>query len=543
MRRAFLAVALFAPICLLIRASRVGVAGDYLDPVAKISAQDEAFYVHSVIRMVRQGEWLTPRYMGRFSFFKPPLVMWLSALSARIAGISRFSLRFPIALLCGLAVAVVFVFAAKIRSRRAGLAAALLLVSNYLWNVSGAMVLTDALLAAFDIAAVYAVFADPWLGSIPALWGFALSIAAAILTKSVAGALPLATFGLYWLIAPQNRRPTLGRACCAAGLALALAMPWYAYQLLAHGRWFWTEHVLVEIFGFGGGAAAQTTSEGHVAFYLKRFVLMDPVLLALTLAAIPALAAAVVRKRSAEAALLIAWLVPVMLAPFMWRYQSSTYLVPAAAPMAITAAAFAPFPRRSGWLLALVSAAFLFKLATPRQPWGLSFASGTIQQAAAPLSKYCGMSRGNELIVADIADDLYASDLPLPRVRYLIVSNSMTGGILELDFGSMGISVTADQLNHLSDWTLRFRRALHEWGIDSDEPIASLIVASTPQQVAELVRAHPSNDFLLTRRYRAVIDGASLPEHTLSEATHGLFFLLSHLTIPRREPAAWPCAL
>src|SRR5581483_61593 len=149
MRRAFFAVVLFALTCLLIRASRVGIAGDYLDPVAKISAQDEAFFVHSIVRMVRQGEWLTPRYMGRFSFFKPPLFMWLSGFSARIAGISRVALRFPLALLCSLAVGLVFLFAAKIRSVQAGLAAALLLVSNYLWNVSGAMVLTDALLAAF----------------------------------------------------------------------------------------------------------------------------------------------------------------------------------------------------------------------------------------------------------------------------------------------------------------------------------------------------------------------------------------------------------
>jgi len=43
------------------------------------------------------------------------------------------------------------------------------------------------LLVAFYTAAMFSLFSDPWLESKSALWGFAGSVAAAILTKSVAG--------------------------------------------------------------------------------------------------------------------------------------------------------------------------------------------------------------------------------------------------------------------------------------------------------------------------------------------------------------------
>src|SRR5674476_364647 len=102
MRRALCAVALLALACLLVRAARVGLAGDYIDPISKISAQDEALYAHSAIAMARQGEWLTPRFMGRYALYKPPLLVWLAAASSKLLGVSRLSLRLPIAILLSL---------------------------------------------------------------------------------------------------------------------------------------------------------------------------------------------------------------------------------------------------------------------------------------------------------------------------------------------------------------------------------------------------------------------------------------------------------
>src|SRR5271157_1645501 len=189
MQRALCAVALLALACLLFRAARVGMAGDYVDPIGRITAQDEALYVHSAIHMAREGSWLTPMFMGRYALYKPPLLAWTAGLAARVAGVSRLALRFPVALACSLALGLIFLWVAELRSWQAGACAALLLASSHLWHVLGSMCMTDGLLAAFFIAAMYCLFADPWLESKAALWGFAAAVAAAVLVKSVAGVL------------------------------------------------------------------------------------------------------------------------------------------------------------------------------------------------------------------------------------------------------------------------------------------------------------------------------------------------------------------
>src|SRR6476469_6101615 len=102
MRRALCAVAVLALAWLLPRAARVGLAGDYVDPVGKITAQDEALYSHTAIHMATAGGWLTPMFMGRYALYKPPLLYWLAGAAARIFGVTRRSLRWPIALIASL---------------------------------------------------------------------------------------------------------------------------------------------------------------------------------------------------------------------------------------------------------------------------------------------------------------------------------------------------------------------------------------------------------------------------------------------------------
>jgi len=168
MQRALSAVAMLALACLLLRSARVGLAGDYVDPIGGITAQDEALYAHGAIHMARSGNWLTPMFMGRLALYKPPLLLWLAGLSARLLGVTRLGLRLPVALLASLAVGLVFLWAAELRSWQAGASAALLVASNHLWHVLGGMCMTDGLLVAFYTAAMYCLYADPWLETHPA---------------------------------------------------------------------------------------------------------------------------------------------------------------------------------------------------------------------------------------------------------------------------------------------------------------------------------------------------------------------------------------
>jgi len=528
--------------CLLLRSARVGLAGDYVDPISRVTAQDEALYAHSAIRMARLGNWLTPMFMGRYALYKPPLLLWVSGLSARLLGVTRLALRLPVALLSSFAVGLVFLWAAELRAWQAGACAAAFLVSNHLWHVLGGMCMTDGLLAAFYTATMYCLFSDPWLESRSALWGFAGSVAAAILTKSVAGLLPLGMLGLYWLAGPPRERPAFTRLCVAAGLALALAAPWFAYQMAVHGRWFRAEHIGVEILGFGGGAPPQTSRENHVLFYFMRMAAVDPVLTAFALVAVPGFIGEL-RKRSAGAVLLLCWIAVPLAAALVWQYRNIAYVLPMVPAAAILATAYGPFSARRmpAWMLVLAAAAFAGKVCFPSAPWGISFASGTVQPVAPLLSGYCERNRANELIVVGVDDDLYASALPLAKLRYCLVGDAAAEEYA-MPFEDLGITLTASQYNDLGRWGPVFRQRLREWGLDSEEPIGTLIVAATPEELARLVRLHPASDFLVPNRYRQALDAMAQPEHELVEVRDH-FFALSRNGQVRNAPPAWSCRL
>jgi hypothetical protein len=541
MRRALCAVALFALACLLPRAASVGLAGDYVDPVGRVTAQDEALYAHSAIAMSQHGDWLTPQFMGRLALSKPPMLIWTAALSARLFGINHLTLRLPTALFAAFAIGLIFLWGAEAAGIQAGACAALLVLSNHLFHTLSTLCMTDGLLVAFTVTAMYSLYADPWLESQASLWGFAASSAAAILTKGIAGIFPLATLGLYWIAGPIKRRPLFRRAALAAGLSMLLAAPWFLYQLAVHPRWFWTEHIAVEILGYGAGTPPQTSRENPALFYLTRFTATDTVLFAACIVAIPAFFRAL-RRRSAGPTLLACWLSLTIAATLFWQYRNAAYLLAVIPSLALIAACYGPFTegRSSSWMLVFVCAGVILKLATPGHPWGLSYRAGTVQPLAPALSAYCESGRRNPLMIVDFADDLYAATLPIHPPRYLITGSPPTERAYAMPFGRMGIIVTAAQFNNLEKLTPGFGERLREWGIDSADAIATVTVASLPGEFARLVRIHPFYDFLIPERYRSSLADSG---HELVPAAPGYFFLLARTKIVDDAGAAWTCRL
>ena len=523
MRLALSVVGALVFACLLFRAARVGLAGDYVDPVSRISAQDEALYSHTAIRMVRHGGWLTPRFMERYALYKPPLLYWLAGVSAKIAGVSPLSLRFPVVLLCALAAALVYWMAAHWQGWQAGVAAVLLLSGNHLWHVLGTLCMTDGVLVSLYIASAACLVWDPLLESRRAFWCYAASVAAAILTKSVAGVIPLGTLALYSVLGPSKQRPPLVRAVSAGAGSVALALPWFLYQLAAHPRWFWREHVMLEILGFGAGAPPQTSQETQAGFYWTRMEAIDAVLLVLALIAIPRLIREL-RARSATATLLVCWLIPPVAAVLGWSYRNVSYILPAIPALAIMAAACSPFlPRRPVWLLAVASIVLIFKVSFPEEPWGISFRRGTVQPLAAALDSYAVRHRANELILVGMDDDLYASTLPLARLRYGLISPGLPAAPYLMPFDEMGIILTSPQFNDLPRLEPEFRQRLHDWGLNSGDAIGTLVLAPSMDALAETIRAHPRSDFLLPDTDRV----AAGTTHEIVEVQPGHLLLLA----------------
>ncbi|MBI1792511.1 MAG: glycosyltransferase family 39 protein [Acidobacteria bacterium] len=466
-------------VVLACRADRVGLASGYLDPLTRIGAQDEALYSHSALRMARQGDWLTPRFLGRYALYKPPLLLWLAGASVKIFGPSPLALRLPSLLAGALTGVLVFYWVSRWRSPLAAAAALLLFLLNPLTHILSRMCLTDALLGLCLLGAMLCWWLDPRLETRACFWGFALLTAAAILTKSVAGLLPLAA-----VAAGRTTAPRRWIALCLA--AAAVALPWHAYQLAVHPHWFWAEYVQSELVWFGAGSPPQTSPESHLGFYLKRLFLTDPALCLLALLAAPA------AWRARHSRLLFLWIAAIAAGILAFRYRNITYLLPLVPSLAILAGCGLP-PRVTA------SAALLccLKLAFPQQPWGLSYPSGSTIPSAPLLESYAGLRRPTELILIAPDEHLFSTVLPLPRVRYCFLGDLSQLPPQPLDFAHLGIAVSAEQFTQLEKWTPVFRDRLRAMDLDSAEPIASTIFARDSADVARIVRSRPSSDFFL----------------------------------------------
>src|SRR5690349_20612944 len=137
MRRAFCAAALLTLACLLPRAVLVGLAGDYLDPIGKITAGAEARYAAGALAMVRGS--------GSPGRGDSPLLLWCAAASMRVFGPGGLALRLPVTLFAAIAVALIFLWGAEAAGLQAGASAALLVLGNHLFHTLSTLCLPDAL--------------------------------------------------------------------------------------------------------------------------------------------------------------------------------------------------------------------------------------------------------------------------------------------------------------------------------------------------------------------------------------------------------------
>lgn len=466
--RATLAVVFCAVLALLaVRATHLKIADTFLDPIGRVDAQDEAMYTQSAMRLTGP----TPTYQGRFALNKPPLLVWLSAASMRVFGDAAWSARLPSMIAAALTACLAFLW-------RRNVVAVLLLVSDRLWLVLASLNLTDALLVLCVTGAAYCLWRDPKLDTRAARWGFAILTAAAIMVKSVAGALPI--FILIACRTPWRRALTV---TVGAGL---FVLPWCLYELAVHPKWFWNEFVLSEILVYGVKSPIQTTQESQIVFYLKRFFAMDPVLAVL---AIPSLWYAW-RKREK---VLLAWVLIVFGMAFLWSYRNVTYLAPAIPALAILGASFL----RWRWSGVAVAVVFAVKLAFPAQPWGIELRPGLLHPSIALLDDYVKQQRHRELILVEPFEGFYSAVLPLPKVRYVFVAPGGVPPQPPLDLHHLGILVNAEEFAMIDRLTPVWRDRLREWGIHSDEPIATGILARSQEELERLIASRPQADYLL----------------------------------------------
>lgn len=264
--------------------------------------RDEPRNAGCAAEMLARGDWVVPVFNDELRTHKPVLLYWLMMSAYEAFGVNEFAARFWSALLSVGTVLMTYHLGRKLFDERAGFWAALALAPALMFSVAGRAATPDAPLIFCSTLAIflYVVLAFPNAENVNrspqfAWWKAVLIYAAmglAVLAKGPVGlVLPTAVIGMFLLIArlPEAKevagrnkfvqtmvnclRPFAPlhflRTCwamrplTAIGVALAVALPWYAWvHLRTEGAWtagFFLEHNLER---------ATQTMEGHRGFVL-----------------------------------------------------------------------------------------------------------------------------------------------------------------------------------------------------------------------------------------------------------------------------------
>ncbi len=507
----------------------VGIASGYIDSVKKLGAQDEAVYTREAIHMATRGNWLTMTYLDRYVLFKPPLLMWLSGASAKLLGISPFTLRLPSLLAGALICLMVFLM-----SKRAGWAAVVLLVSDRLFHTLARANMTDIILCACVVSGFYFFLRDTTLRSRAAFWGFAVSCALAILAKSIAGLLPFVAVLVFLLI--RRQKSGLWRLIQAGLVATVIVLPWHVYQLQTHYQWFLAEYLGVQLLAFGG-KPPQTSQESQIVFYITRLFLTDPVIAVLALLAIPAW---IKHRAQPLATLLFAWFLVFGGALLIFQYRSAQYMLPLIPVFALAAAAYCPLLEKR-FAVACLCAIFIAKAALPNQTWGNSFERGSTLALAKPLTDYCGLQRPNELLILESSDEFYSSVLPLTHIRYGWSDPNDSYLLLEPHLRYLGILLPPADFLAIPAMESTYRKRLADWGLHNTKSIGTAIAAHVASEFTPIIISRPGSDFLLPR---TLIPSEALETHTVREAAQGHVFLIARQPLAEHwEGPRWSCSM
>ncbi len=193
--------------------------------------RDEGWYAEVTREMLDSGDWLVPRYLGQPWIGKPPLLYWCVGGLWRVFGQQEWAGRLVSVIAMAAVVQLLAALAAALYGRRVAWIAAVSFVTAGMPVILGRLMITDALLLLWMLAAMCALWRTSERGA--TLCGgmvFWLYVGLAVLTKGPVVALFLAGFGLALLKSARSRRWLASwRLWLPCPVAIMIAAPWYWY--------------------------------------------------------------------------------------------------------------------------------------------------------------------------------------------------------------------------------------------------------------------------------------------------------------------------
>lgn len=203
---------------------------------------DEGIYANVNLELFRSHDWSKLTYFGADFLEKPPLQFWMTFVLFGIFGPTELAVRF-IPAVAGIATALLLALWAWQATKERGTA----LLAGMMFTL-GQFALVhafrtgdlDGLLVFCITLALYSYWrswlAPRWI----IIWGIAS--AAAVMTKSFVGLLPLMIVGLDILISRGWQKIGWGNIFWAIGVFVVLAAPWHIVETIRFGTAFWDSY-------------------------------------------------------------------------------------------------------------------------------------------------------------------------------------------------------------------------------------------------------------------------------------------------------------
>lgn len=386
---------------------------------------DEATYAQVAHEALTSHHFLDLTWNGASYVKKPPLLFWTVTASFRAFGESEVSARLPSVIAGAGTLILVYLLAMPVIGRLGGLLAAVIPLEFYFFVARGGReCATDAPLIFFSTLAIYAASRARdrrgWL----LLSGAACGLA--IMSKGLAGVLPLSVIAVALLIIPGFSEAGLGALAWVAGGTVLAAGPWYIYEALFNYPAFLSSFIGYETVRRVTTHLEddQLESEFPLLTFARELRHLWPLALPLAALLIQRLRSGLttaLRSMPSEILLWIAWLAITLAAACAVQTHLPWYVLPALIPAALLAASIPAYAlrddgiRRVAGALALI-ALIIVGLDAPRR-WRAINLTLSRQRALSLPSYHLGL-KAREANPPGAGGELFFAGVPLPTLVY-----------------------------------------------------------------------------------------------------------------------------
>lgn len=201
---------------------------------------DSAFYATIAKNIVNSGDWATLKFVSPNDIIdKPPLAMWIMAVSFKLFGINEFALSLWHALFAIGTILLTYLMARELISRRGGILAALILMLSAQFFYITRTPMLDIPLTFFITCAFYCIFKLDKTENPIYYHPLAALCACALLTKGPVGAaIPIVSFIFYLLLSKRFYLLANIHMVYSVLLFFGISMPWFAIEYKILGQKF-----------------------------------------------------------------------------------------------------------------------------------------------------------------------------------------------------------------------------------------------------------------------------------------------------------------